>query len=88
VELGGAAHWRPAVSGRESANGVAQRIRCGAASKMRSLPRRKKVGKREIHADRELARAPAMARWRNLAHYIDADGRESAHGIELVKAML
>ena len=77
------ARWR-----KDSANGVAQRIRGVAANKMRSLPRRKKVGKREIHADRELAGAPAMARWWNLAHYLDVDGRESAHGIELVEAGL
>ena len=86
MELGGAAHRRPAVSGRESANGGAQKIHGGAADKMRSLPRRKKVRKGEIHVDQELAGALVMARWRNPAYYLDAHNREEAHGVELIEA--
>jgi hypothetical protein len=67
---------------------VVQRVRGGAANKLRLLPRRKKVGKGEIRADRDLAGALAMARRRNLAQYLDADGQEGAHGVELVKAEL
>ena len=60
--------------------------RCGEQD---ALATEKKEGREGgIGADRELAGAPAMAWRRNLAQYLDAGGREGAHGVELVEAEL